>query len=88
MDTDNFSTIAVSVTYSDSYLKASISLFPLYIGDIVFIAPAPVAAPEGETAVAPTVTVTITLTKIEGLTVVVTSTSDSSVLSTLNIPSA
>lgn len=60
------------------------------LGEIVFSLPATTAAAAVtvESTADPTVTITIGMTKTEGLTATVTLTSDSSVLATLNIPSA
>ena len=78
----------LSLTCPISYLLHH-SLHLLFSGEIVFSLPAPAAAAvAGETAAEPTVTITLGMTKTDGLTATVTLTSDSSVLATLNIPSA
>jgi hypothetical protein len=70
-------------------LTSSVSYFLVFSGEIVFSLPAPAAAAvAGETAAEPTVTITLGMTKTDGLTATVTLTSDSSVLATVNIPSA
>jgi hypothetical protein len=71
-----------------SYLLHHLLHF-LFSGEIIFSLPVPAAAAvAGETAAEPTVTITLGMTKTDGLTATVTLTSDSSVLATVNIPSA
>ena len=61
--------------------------FSLHLGEVVFSAPAAVAATEGVEAAVSTVTLTITLTKEDGLNITVTNTADNTVLGSLVIPS-
>ena len=77
----------MSLTSSYSYLLHRF-LLCTFLDEIVFSLPAPAAAVAGETAAEPTVTITLGMTKTDGLTATVTLTSDSSVLATVNIPSA